>query len=65
MSITQAHLTHLAHRLKRQQLGEADVSAPQFNRFFYRQENRKLRRAHSVLAQAGCASTSSQNLIKD
>jgi len=24
-----------AHRLKRQQLGEADVSTPQFDRFFY------------------------------
>jgi hypothetical protein len=34
VSITQAHP---AHRLKRQQLGEADVSAPQFDLFFYRQ----------------------------
>jgi hypothetical protein len=34
---------------KRQQLGEADVSAPQFNRFFYCQEDRNPCQAHPRL----------------
>jgi hypothetical protein len=58
VSITQAH------RLKRQQLGEADVSTPQFALFFYRQgsEQKVVNACKRVLDES--AMTHDDNLLK-